>query len=128
MRKLLEKEEIGDRKPSVFLRYLQRLAGTNAPEKFLRTLWTSRLPQQTQIILASQPDDAPLEVQANLADKIHDVFTPPISSLSQSLSSLTQPSTSDNKIASLEQKINELMQKVEKISLSSRRKKFFQSP
>jgi hypothetical protein len=38
-RRLLEHEEIGDRKPSQFLRHLRTLAGTAMSDEILRTLW-----------------------------------------------------------------------------------------
>lgn len=72
IRRLLEKEEIGDRRPSVFLRYLRTLAGTSIPDSLLRTLWVGRLPNQTQAILATQTD-ASLENLATLADKINEI-------------------------------------------------------
>jgi hypothetical protein len=40
---LLTLEEMGDRKPSQFLRHLRGLA-PDVPEDFLRTIWSSRLP------------------------------------------------------------------------------------
>ncbi|XP_035444422.2 uncharacterized protein LOC118272176 [Spodoptera frugiperda] len=69
---LLTHEELGDRKPSQFLRHLQHLAGPKVPDEFLRTIWSSRLPSNIQSIIASQ-SSSPLEVLADLADKIHDV-------------------------------------------------------
>lgn len=44
VQQLLMHEELGDRKPSQFLRHLQGLAGSGVPEDFLRTIWSSRLP------------------------------------------------------------------------------------
>ena len=71
-RRLLEMEEMGDRKPSQFLRHLQGLAGTAVPESMLRTLWFSRLPDSLQPILAAQKDLS-LERVADLADSIIDL-------------------------------------------------------
>ena len=51
-RRLLEHEEIGDRKPSQFLRHLQGLAGNTVTDEVLRTLWMGRLPAAMQAILA----------------------------------------------------------------------------
>ncbi|XP_070155853.1 uncharacterized protein [Polyergus mexicanus] len=47
IRQLLELEEIGDRKPSQFLRHLRTLAADNVPDSLLRTLLLGRLPRQT---------------------------------------------------------------------------------
>lgn len=72
VKQLLIHEELGDRKPSQFLRHLQNLAGPEVPTDFLRTIWTSRLPNNIQTIIASQPDSS-LEAAADLADKIQDI-------------------------------------------------------
>lgn len=65
-------EELGDRKPSQFLRHLSNLAGSSVPDDFVKTLWSSRLPSNIQTILASQ-SDLPLDKLADLADKIHEL-------------------------------------------------------
>ena len=70
-RRLLEHEEIGDRKPSQFLRHLRSLAGTVVPDKVIRTLWLGRLPQTMQGILTTRKDDD-LDATAELADAIAD--------------------------------------------------------
>ena len=44
VRQLLMHEEMGDRRPTQFLRHLRTLAGPSVPTDFLRTLWTNRLP------------------------------------------------------------------------------------
>ncbi|KAJ0172637.1 hypothetical protein K1T71_011776 [Dendrolimus kikuchii] len=47
VRQLLNNEELGDQKPSHFLRRLRSLAGSNkSDDSILRQLWLSRLPQQ----------------------------------------------------------------------------------
>ncbi|XP_076384448.1 uncharacterized protein LOC143263796 [Megalopta genalis] len=74
-RRLLESEEIGDRKPSQFLRHLRRLAGTAVSDSVLRTLWVGRLPTNMQAILATQTD-AELDKVADLADVIADTTGP----------------------------------------------------
>lgn len=70
-RQLLEAEDIGDRKPSQFLRHLRSLAEPGIPDSFLRALWMARLPATTQAILATQKD-VDLDVTAELADSIAD--------------------------------------------------------
>ncbi|XP_076235701.1 uncharacterized protein LOC143182083 [Calliopsis andreniformis] len=74
-RRLLEHEEIGDRKPSQFLRHLRGLAGTAVPDSVLRTLWMGRLPQGMQVVLATQRD-VELDKVAELADAIAESSTP----------------------------------------------------
>lgn len=72
---LLLHEELGDRKPSQFLRHLQSLAGTNVPEDFIKSIWTNRLPANIQTVMAAQTS-VPLEALADIADRIKDITTP----------------------------------------------------
>jgi hypothetical protein len=72
IRQLLEHEEIGDRRPSQFVRHLQTLAGPHMPENVLRTLWIGRLPSNMQAILATRTADK-LDEVAEQADKINEV-------------------------------------------------------
>ncbi|XP_020299108.1 uncharacterized protein LOC109863283 [Pseudomyrmex gracilis] len=72
IRQLLEQEELGDRKPSQFLRHLQTLAGTTVSDRLLRTLWLGRLPSQVQAILATRAEDE-LSSVAEQADRIHEI-------------------------------------------------------
>lgn len=72
VKQLIQSEELGDRKPSQFLRHLQHLAGSTLPEDFLRTIWTSRLPNNLQTVIASQSSQTLSEL-AELADRVHDI-------------------------------------------------------
>ncbi|XP_071644469.1 uncharacterized protein [Temnothorax longispinosus] len=72
IRQLLEHEEMGDRRPSHFLRHLQALASSAIPEQLLRTLWMGRLPSQLQAILATRTADN-LEAVAEQADRVFEV-------------------------------------------------------
>ncbi|CAH2088152.1 unnamed protein product [Euphydryas editha] len=70
---LINEEELGDRRPSQFLRHLRSLAGvTLSDENILRQLWMRRLPQHLQAILAAQAELS-LEKVVELADKILEV-------------------------------------------------------
>lgn len=73
VQQLLIHEELGDRKPSQFLRHLRSLAGPKVPDDFLRTLWASRLPHNLQTVIATQPKTSSLEVVAELADSVYDI-------------------------------------------------------
>uniref|UniRef100_A0A2A4K2H4 DUF7041 domain-containing protein n=1 Tax=Heliothis virescens TaxID=7102 RepID=A0A2A4K2H4_HELVI len=75
VRQLLTHEELGDRKPSQFLRHLQDLAGPSVPDDFLRSIWCNRLPHNIQTVLASQPSHS-LEQLADLADRIQELASP----------------------------------------------------
>lgn len=76
VRQLLTHEDVGDRKPSQFLRHLQGLAGPNVPDDFIRSLWSGRLPTHIQVIIASQPRST-LDELATLADTVNDVIVQP---------------------------------------------------
>ncbi|XP_076384287.1 uncharacterized protein LOC143262264 [Megalopta genalis] len=69
---LIEREEIGDRTPSQFLRHIRNLAGSTVTDKFLRTLFLNRLPASMRPILATQMD-SPLDKMAELADKVKEL-------------------------------------------------------
>lgn len=68
-RQLLNREEIGDRTPSKYLRHLRELAGTTVPEDFIKTLWMERLPPNVRAILIAQ-EPIGLDQAAKIADAI----------------------------------------------------------
>ncbi|KAJ8914441.1 hypothetical protein NQ315_017537, partial [Exocentrus adspersus] len=80
-RRLLEREELGDRKPSQFLRHLQLLAGPLVTENLLRSIWMGRLPPSMQAILATQ-NTSPLSTVADLADAVFEATSPSVSAVS----------------------------------------------
>ncbi|XP_026271941.2 uncharacterized protein LOC113202090 [Frankliniella occidentalis] len=71
VRKLISEEEIGDRKPSQFLRHLRSLAGSSATvsEALLSQIWLQRLPATASAILSSH-SNLDLNALAAMADKI----------------------------------------------------------
>jgi hypothetical protein len=66
--------EMGDRKPSQFLRHLRSLA-PDIPDNYLRILWTSRLPTNVQVILAGMPEIG-LDTATLCAHRIIKTFSP----------------------------------------------------
>lgn len=112
VRQLLTDEELGDRKPSQFLRHLKHLAGPGVPEEFLRTIWASRLSSSTQSIIASQ-SHAALDVVADLADRIQDVVTPVPQVAATSSSS---EASLYKEISELTRQVQALTSKVERLS------------
>ncbi|XP_046382325.1 uncharacterized protein LOC124153271 [Ischnura elegans] len=119
---LLEHEEMGDRKPSQFLRHLRDLAGNSVTDDFLRSLWLSRLPSHLHAILAAH--DAPdLNALGSLADRINEVVpraTPPPS---LSVSEVTPTSQTcaagcSQIMASLIARMDELTRQVGALSVS----------
>ncbi|GBP69746.1 hypothetical protein EVAR_48773_1 [Eumeta japonica] len=68
-------EELGERKPSQFLRHLQGLAGPDISKDLFITIWTSRLPQNIQTVIAGQTAPT-LELLADLANRVHKIASP----------------------------------------------------
>lgn len=99
-RQLLERVEIGDRKPSQFLRHLQSLADSSVPETLLKTLWMGRLPKGIQVALAIVKDSK-LEDLAVHADNIADASGP-------SLPQIAETSRDDTFEAMLNLKLSQL--------------------
>ena len=91
LKKLLQTEELGDRKPTQLLRRMQQLLGTNKLEpSILRQLFLQRLPQNVQFVLASTSTSLSVEELASLADNILDVAKPSF------VASLSTPTTSSH--------------------------------
>lgn len=115
VKQLLTHEELGDRKPSQFLRHLKQLAGPDIPEEFMRTIWTSRLPSSTQSIIASQVK-TPLDELAELADKIHDVVAPsPQVAATAAVPVMTEGGVA-SQIAALTQQVQALTTRIDRMS------------
>ncbi|KYN30346.1 hypothetical protein ALC57_00192, partial [Trachymyrmex cornetzi] len=112
IRQLLETEEMGDRKPSQFLRHLATLAGTTISEKLLRTLWLGRLPAQTQAILATRGEDN-LNSVAEQADRIHEISG---KTVVQATSGPQPTSPTANTLEELQRQIAALTTKVERMT------------
>jgi hypothetical protein len=74
-RQLFEFEEMGDRKPSQFLRHLRSLA-PDIPNDYLRILWTTRLPTNIRTVLAGLPE-VELEAAALCADRVMETISVP---------------------------------------------------
>ncbi|XP_047539157.1 uncharacterized protein LOC125072570 [Vanessa atalanta] len=131
VKQLLTHEQLGNRKPSQFLRHLQHLAGPNIPEDFIRTIWTSRLPTEMQPIIASQ-STLTLDAIAELADRIHDIAAPtrqvaatssstPIELLTKQVAELTR------QVSALTAKVNQRSRSRERGRVNGRRRSRSQS-
>ncbi|XP_071442516.1 uncharacterized protein [Hetaerina americana] len=72
IKQLLGNEDMGDHKPSRFLRHLRSLAGGPVPDDLLRTIWLSRLPRPVHAILVTQASTSLADL-ATLADKVAEV-------------------------------------------------------
>lgn len=111
VKQLLTHEELGDRKPSQFLRHLQTLAGPAVPEDFLRTLWAGRLPTNIQTVVAAAQRKMSLEDVAELADQVYDIApnTPQVATTSANVSVVEmskQISELSRQVASLQSQLN----------------------
>lgn len=113
LKQLTMKEELGDRKPSQFLRHIRNLAGADYPDEFVRHLWSSRLPTLLRSIVACQ-DDLPLEAVAQMADKVHEV-TPAVPAYQVAAAS---PTSSCSSIEQLHAKIDVLTQRLDALCSS----------
>jgi hypothetical protein len=71
MRHLLSHEEMGDQRPSQFLRHLKGVA-PDVADNVLRTIWASLLPPHVQAILAGQTGGS-LDSASHLTDRIFEV-------------------------------------------------------
>lgn len=73
LKQMLEREQLGDRRPSQLLRELQRLSRGEVSNTFIRALWISRLPESLQTVLATRKKDEGLEELGSLADTVFDL-------------------------------------------------------
>lgn len=96
VKQLLLHEELGDRRPSHFLRHLQQLAGPNVPEDFIKSIWASRLPVTLQTVVAGRKSK--LDELAELADQVFDIV--PSSHVAATSTASTSSSPAMEKMAS----------------------------
>ena len=97
LRELFTAEELGDRKLTQLLRRMQLLLGDKAGTtdgSTIKELFMQWLPQNVQMVLASVSESTPLEELATLADKIREVATP-------SIATVTVPSQATREIEQL---------------------------
>ena len=71
--RLVEREEMGDRKPSQFYNDLKKLASPLASDEFILNLWRNRLPDRMREVLAAV-DDTSIEKLTRTADKIDEAY------------------------------------------------------
>ena len=83
LHQLLTAEELGDRKPSQLLRRMEQLLGAKQLEdSIFKQLFLQRLPHHVQSILASSRDDMTVNQLSELADRILEVASPSLPSVS----------------------------------------------
>lgn len=117
LKKLLSNEQMRDKKPSDFYRYLKTLAGTSnaVGVELITKLWQNRLPHLINIALIPQKDQ-PLENLLSVADQIWEAMQSSNismlnnSSASNSIAQTDCSSHSDDKYSKMEREIHELKQ------------------
>ncbi|XP_022816077.1 uncharacterized protein LOC111354195 [Spodoptera litura] len=114
LQQLFLNEDIGDRKPSHFLRHLRNLAGPTVSDDVLMTLWTGRLPHNLQTVVASQPKLS-LDDLAELADRVHEI-APAMPHQQVAMASTSLQPASISNIDSLQQEICALTREVAKLT------------
>lgn len=116
VRQLLTSEDIGDRKPSQFLRHLQGLAGPGVPDDFIKSLWASRLPTNIQMIIATQTGGS-IDTLATLADTVSEVISQPhVHQVSQA------PGPAATEVNDLKRCVEDLTRQVAALSASQRQR------
>lgn len=81
IRRLLEDQRLGDRKPSQFLRELRSLGGSAVSDDLLRSIWLRALPDRFQAALAAT-DQGDLTILSTVADRIAEIYEPRINEVS----------------------------------------------
>ena len=118
LQQLISGEELGDRKPTQLLRRMQQLLGDHTAEAnttFLRELFLQRLPSNVRMVLASTADSMDLATLADMADKVIEVATP-------SVSSLTQPASPDPQLQQLRAEVTRLAELVASLTTRPRQR------
>ncbi|XP_026476309.1 uncharacterized protein LOC113381860 [Ctenocephalides felis] len=109
LEQLLDREEIGDRRPSQFLRHLRALGGSKVDDSILKILWIRRLPENIQAIISAH-DHLELDKIADMADKIADIV------LQHQIQGVKQILELQNQNATLNSKIDLLAKQVEALT------------
>lgn len=101
LQRLLNELELGDSKPSQFLRRMRQLwCGRDGDDTILRELFLQRLPSNVRMVLAPSGSGVNLDNLAEMADRIMEVSTP-------TMAAVQVPSTSAE-IDSLRAELREL--------------------
>ncbi|XP_055837314.1 uncharacterized protein LOC129905768 [Episyrphus balteatus] len=110
---LIDKADIGDRKPSEVLRSMKMLAGTSFNDDIVKNLWMRRLPQPINIALLSVGQKS-LEELSSLADKIYEA------SQNTNICSVSTAQQDNNSSNELEQRLSKIESMIEAISFDTR--------
>ncbi|XP_035739379.1 uncharacterized protein LOC118449202 [Vespa mandarinia] len=117
---LLEKEELGDRIPSEFLRHLRNLAESRLSQGLLYIIWTSKLPAHIQTIVKTM-HDSPLNIRAEVADRIADLSLP--YNMPTKAAEIKIKDINNEDVISLKHQINGLTETVKEVYLNEKQRK-----
>lgn len=120
VKQLISNEEVGDRTPSEFYRYLKHLAGPCAApgEELIKKIWASRLPNLVNIAVI-QSKDLPFTSILEMADKVNEALqVQNVSNIATPLSQASGSATQTDRISKLENQISELKCMISKINLN----------
>ncbi|XP_038050815.1 uncharacterized protein LOC119723965 [Patiria miniata] len=113
---LLTEEELGDKKPSQLLRRMRQLLGEHKLEEgIFKQLFLQRLPSNAQLVLASSRDSVSLEQLAALAERILEVYVPPVNVVT------TPAPSSSGELAELRDQISKLTMQVSSMQAQLKR-------
>ena len=135
LQQIVDREELGDRKPSQFLAALQNLMGeTPVSDELMRGFFMRRMPPMVCAVLASLPADAPVSQLATVADAVHaaapSTAVPPIQQVSAENAGTPRTSSApvgavgglsvEDRLARLEQQMANLNKQLKRLSYSDR--------
>ena len=123
LQQLISGEELGDRKPTQLLRRMQQLLsdklGMSADaNSFVRELFLQCLPANVRMVLASTDSSLDLHKLADLANKVMEVATPTVASISGTHSEDTDTS----EVRQLREEVARLTNLVASLSVRSRQR------
>lgn len=114
LQQLLTHDELGDRKPSEYLRYMKQLVTDNKAvieSSVFRMLFMQRLPEKIRLVLAAT-QESNLEKIAELADKMSEI---------SNISSVYAVETKPDEISELRKEVSELAKIMKQLSTSRQR-------
>lgn len=101
LEKLLERAELGDRKPSEVFYSMKTLAGEAFDDKLVRTLWLRKLPQVIYVALTAMGDKH-IDDLLPVADKIYEITTPSVATVSSATPSSSRDADLAGTVATIQ--------------------------
>lgn len=121
LQKLINAEELGDRKPTQLLRKMEQLLGDKGLDNpLIKQLFIQRLPNNVQLILAATNESMSVGELAQLADKIMEVGSPTMNHVATVDTFSAKPSNLELEVAKLKEEIAELKKSLKKINFRHR--------